>query len=196
MVHFPYWQAAVRREIMEHPAAGAAIEDKCSTCHMPMAHYMAKITDTKGTVFGHLPLSKAGTQANLLAHDGVACTICHQITADKLGDRESFTGGFNVDTQEPLGQRTVYGPFEVDAGRRRVMQSSSLMMPEKADHIQSSEFCATCHTLYTHALGKNGEDLGELPEQVPYLEWQHSSYQGMKSCQSCHMPELPEATAV
>lgn len=37
-------------------------------------------------------------------------------------------------------------------------------------HLQSSELCATCHTLYTHALGPGGEVIGELPEQVPYLE--------------------------
>ena len=35
----PYWHAAVRREVLDHPAAQAAIEDKCSTCHMPMARF-------------------------------------------------------------------------------------------------------------------------------------------------------------
>ncbi len=33
----PYWHAGVRREVIDHPTAQAAIEDKCSTCHMPMA---------------------------------------------------------------------------------------------------------------------------------------------------------------
>ena len=37
----PYWQASVRRETMDHPAAAAAIEDECSKCHMPMARYQA-----------------------------------------------------------------------------------------------------------------------------------------------------------
>src|ERR1044071_1923923 len=32
----PYWQAAVRRETLDHPQASAAIQDTCSTCHMPM----------------------------------------------------------------------------------------------------------------------------------------------------------------
>ena len=32
----PYWHAAVRREVTDHPSAQAAIEDKCSTCHMPI----------------------------------------------------------------------------------------------------------------------------------------------------------------
>jgi hypothetical protein len=61
--------------------------------------------------------------------------------------------------------------------------------------------CATCHTLYTQALGPKGEPIGELPEQVPYLEWRHSAFStkerrqgvpedGDRSCQSCHMPPV------
>lgn len=38
-----------------------------------------------------------------------------------------------------------------------------------------------------------GEDLGAFPEQVPYLEWQHSAYRDEQSCQSCHMPVVDEA---
>ena len=33
----PYWQAAVRRETIDHPESRAAIENECSICHMPMA---------------------------------------------------------------------------------------------------------------------------------------------------------------
>ncbi|MGH8639797.1 MAG: hypothetical protein ACREUZ_21935, partial [Burkholderiales bacterium] len=32
----PYWQAAVRREVIDHPKAAAGIEDECAVCHMPM----------------------------------------------------------------------------------------------------------------------------------------------------------------
>ena len=31
----PYWQAAARREMLEHPTAAAAIQGECSKCHMP-----------------------------------------------------------------------------------------------------------------------------------------------------------------
>src|SRR5438093_1321201 len=37
----PYWQASVRREAIDHPAAQALIEDECSICHMPIARYEA-----------------------------------------------------------------------------------------------------------------------------------------------------------
>lgn len=184
----PYWQAAVRREVLDHPAAQSAIEDECATCHMPMADASARAAGEKGRVFGYLPVGTAATPMAQLAVAGVSCTVCHQITGEGLGERESFVGGFVVDTAAPLGERQAFGPYEVDQGRRTLMQSASLFVPAKADHIQSSELCATCHTLFTHTLGPDGEVIGELPEQVPYLEWRHSAYRGVRSCQSCHMP--------
>jgi hypothetical protein len=192
----PYWQAGVRREIMDHAGAKAAIEDKCSSCHMPMARFMARTAGKQGGVFQHLPVAPAVTEVDILAANGVSCSMCHQITEEKLGTEESFTAGFVVDTQKPLGQRAVYGPFDVDDGRTRVMQSSTQFVPTMKTHIQDSAFCATCHTLYTHALGPNGEVVGELPEQVPYLEWKHSAYKESRNCQSCHMPVLAQATAI
>ena len=76
------------------------------------------------------------------------------------------------------------------------MRSASRFEPARADHVQSSDLCATCHTLYTHALGPDGEVVGELPEQVPYLEWRHSDYRGRRSCQSCHMPVVSGEMAI
>ncbi|HEX6493876.1 MAG TPA: hypothetical protein VF018_00240, partial [Acidobacteriaceae bacterium] len=35
----PYWQSSVRRESIDHPGSQAAIEDDCSTCHMPLTHF-------------------------------------------------------------------------------------------------------------------------------------------------------------
>lgn len=192
----PYWQAGVRREIMDHTGAQDAIEDKCSSCHMPMARYMAKTAGKKGTVFEHLPVAPALTEEDALAANGVSCTMCHQITEEKLGTEESFTAGFEVDTQTPLGQRAVYGPFDVDDGRTRVMKSSAQFVPTMKNHLQDAAFCASCHTLYTHALGPDGKVVGELPEQVPYLEWKHSAYKESRNCQSCHMPVLTQPSAV
>ncbi|MFO7875054.1 MAG: hypothetical protein R6U55_00535 [Desulfovermiculus sp.] len=116
--------------------------------------------------------------------------MCHQIKKDKLGTEESFTAGFVVDSTTPLGQRSIFGPYDVDQGRTRIMQSASQMVPRTELHVQDSALCASCHTLYTHARGPNGEILGQLPEQVPYLEWKHSAFYQNTSCQSCHMPQL------
>jgi hypothetical protein len=186
----PYWQASVRRETLAHPSAAKSIQDECSACHMPMTRYRAKAQGQKGSVFAHLPILPARGQAGLLAADGVSCSMCHQIQEDELGTRESFTAGFVVDPDTPLGKRQAFGPYDVDQGRTRIMQSASQMVPSTAAHVQDSTLCASCHTLYTHTRGPEGQVLGELPEQVPYLEWKHSDYEGSKSCQSCHMPQL------
>ena len=192
----PYWQAAVRREVIEHPSAQALIEDECSACHMPMARYSSKVAGHEGQVFAHLPVGKGGSPAATLAADGVSCSACHQITAKGLGNRSSFTGGFDVDATTPAGRRTVHGPFVVDGGRAHVMQSASGYVPAQGTHQSSSEICASCHTLITQAFGPDGKVVGELPEQVPYLEWEHSAYRTTRSCQSCHMPEVEEPMAV
>jgi len=181
----PYWQAAVRRETLDHPAASDAIQDECAKCHMPMARYEA-----------HAAPAAGGPRATALARDGVSCTMCHQITARDLDSEESFVGGFHVDTAAAWGDRPIYGPFRVDTGRVTIMRSASSFTPEEGTHLQSSELCATCHTLYTHALGPDGEVIGELPEQVPYLEWRHSDYPGRRSCQSCHMPVVEDPVPV
>ena len=192
----PYWQAAVRREVTDHPKAAAAIEHECSACHMPMTRYAARIAGAKGPVFAHLPVGAAQTPDALLAADGVSCTTCHQIGPDKLGSRESFTAGFVVDDKTPAGQRRVFGHYDIVPGNARMMRSASSFTPSAATHLQSSEMCATCHTLYTHALGPGGAVLGELPEQVPFLEWRHSAYRTEKSCQACHMPVVPEPVPI
>jgi len=192
----PYWQAAVRRETLDHPEHSAAIQNECSACHMPMDRYQAKVAGTKGQVFAHLTAAARGTPAAALATDGVSCSICHQITPQKLGTRASFTAGFVVDTTRPLGQREVYGPFDVERGLAQVMLSASELQPKKSEHVRQSELCATCHTLFTHALGAGGAHGGALPEQVPYLEWKHSAYREERSCQSCHMPAAGEPVPI
>jgi hypothetical protein len=187
----PYWQAGVRREIMDHPAARAAIEDECSVCHMPMARYQSKLSGHEGQVFAHIPFDPE-RPVDRLAADGVSCSLCHRISREKLGSPESFVGRFVIDAKDPEGERPVYGPFEVDAGRTRIMRSATGFRPTEAKHIRQSELCATCHTLYTKALGPQGQVIGELPEQVPYHEWLHSGYRERQSCQDCHMPVVQE----
>ena len=188
----PYWQASVRREVLDHPTRQADIEDECAVCHMPMARATAKAAGRLGQVFAHLG---ADDDASRLAADGVSCTMCHQIGRGKLGTPESFNGGFVVNPPLKDGS-AIFGPFKVDAGRTRLMHSAAGMTPVESGHVQQSELCATCHTLYTEAFGPDGAVIGTLPEQVPYLEWRHSAYQRERSCQSCHMPEVAEPTRI
>jgi hypothetical protein len=183
----PYWQAAVRRELMDFPKAAEAIEDECSICHMPMTTFTARAAGGKGRILPHLPVGRVDDPDAAFASDGVACSVCHQIQPTNLGSPSSFTGKYVIDATTPAGQRGVFGPFAIDAGRVRVMQSSSSFVPSQAAHIQQSELCATCHTLFTHSLAPNAASRA-FPEQTPYLEWQQSAYRGSQTCQSCHMP--------
>jgi hypothetical protein len=122
--------------------------------------------------------------------------VCHQITPDNFGKRESFVGGFKIDTTRPIGERPVYGPFKIEKGQSSMMVSSATFKPTEGAHIRDSELCATCHTLFTQALGPQGQPIGELPEQVPYQEWLHSDYRTTQSCQTCHMPTVMEDVPV
>lgn len=189
----PYWQAGVRREVMDHPAAQALIEDECAICHMPMARFEAHRAGHEARVLALLPFNRKDPSSRLAA-DGVSCTLCHQISEQKLGSRESFVGGFVIDAERPRRERHIYGRLKVEPGVRRVMQSSTGgFTPIESEHIRRSELCATCHTLITKALGPDGKVIGELPEQVPYQEWLHSAWRQKASCQDCHMPAARRA---
>ena len=191
----PYFQGSVRREIVDHPESRAAIEDTCSTCHMPMARYEAKLRGKPGEVFA--ALARTHNAEGAKAIDGVSCSVCHQIGTQRLGKPESFSGGFVIDAPEASDSRPVFGPFDVASDLSRVMRSSSEgYSPRKDDHIRQSELCATCHTLYNQPLGAGAASAEKLPEQVPYLEWLHSEYKDKKSCQSCHMPAVDEMAPI
>lgn len=193
----PYWLAAVRRETIDHPRAAAEIEDECAVCHMPMSRAQSTALGRRGQVFAHLPARVKQAPLDALAHDGVSCTVCHQISAKNLGSPESFTGGFVLEPADSNEEPRLFGPFAIDNGRTTIMRSASGFRPTEATHIGQSEMCATCHTLYTHARGANGEVIARFPEQVPYLEWQNSAFPSeQQTCQSCHMPVVAEHTPI
>ena len=175
----PYWQASVRRELIDHASARVTIEDECSRCHMPMTNERARAAGGKGRVFDELD--------DPLALDGVACSVCHEISPAGLGQPSSYNGGFVID---PRGWPRIYGPFDVEPPQTSLMRSALGVVPVRGDHIRSAELCATCHTLYTTELDAQGRAVGHFPEQVPYLEWLQSDDRGKQTCQDCHMPAV------
>ena len=186
----PTGRRAFAARSIDHAEAKAAIEDECSKCHMPMARYQAKFEGHEGEIFSHLSFG-SDDRMDRFAQDGVSCSLCHQITKDKLGTRESLVGGFVIDTTKTAGERDEYGPFKIDNGETRIMRTSSGgYHPAEGEHVRQSELCATCHTLITDALGPGGQKIGELPEQMPYQEWYTSDFREKQSCQNCHMPTV------
>ena len=184
----PYWKAAVRREIADHPQMQDQIEDICSICHLPMFRTQAVADGRSGELLRYFE-GGFSPEEQKIAADGVSCTVCHQISAENLGEHGSFDDGYQIEPSLPERTR-AYGPYEVTAGRQRIMRSASAFVPGEGAHIQRSEVCATCHTLFTPAMDADGRVIGEFAEQVPYLEWKHSAYRETDSCQDCHMPEV------
>lgn len=179
----PLWCAVMEAEIKERPALKALIENKCQTCHAPLARHQAEADGTN-------ELSFAAAVASPLAGEGVGCTLCHQIQPGNLGTPASFTGHYQIGTN-----RQIFGPYQDVL--TMPMQRHVNYTPEFGAHTQDSALCATCHTLFTPVIDDGGRIVGEFPEQTPYLEWQQSDYaQRGQHCQDCHMPRMDEAVKV
>ena len=203
----PFWQAKVVSETSRNPAIKQVIEEKCVTCHMPMAwrqlntDKQAYGTESSGTPFD--TFADPITPLHEAALDGVSCSLCHQIEDQGLGTKENFSGKFSIDTQTPAPERPIFGPYEETVPEP--MQTSIGFTPLYSSHTNDSALCATCHTLYTPYLDSAGNIAGEFPEQTPYLEWLHSAYGEplgtrhnitekvgtVRLCQECHMPHSP-----
>lgn len=185
----PYWQASVRAEVLNNPEYDSIIQDKCTTCHTPMARTTRVFAADTGVLLDDGFLNTEN-DLHILAIDGISCTLCHQINQEHLGEEESYDGGYVIDPDQPKGERVNYGPYEVAEENVILMRSASGYAPVQGEHIQTSEFCGACHTLYTPTVDNNGEIAGLFPEQMPYIEWLASDYAGQQSCQDCHMPEV------
>lgn len=191
----PYWQATVRSEVLTHPQYDAIIQDKCTTCHTPMAHATLAVDDQPGLALD-AGLLDIANPLHALSIDGISCTLCHQIQEDGFGALESFSGHYAIDTTTPAGERVNFGPYPVPPGQAAIMQMASGYIPVESAHVARAELCATCHTLYTPYVDAAGEIAGEFPEQTPYLEWLHSAYVDSRACQDCHMPTADGAVQI
>jgi hypothetical protein len=186
----PYWQASMRAETLAHPALDVVIQDTCTTCHMPMARTTQNFGGVEGIALEDGFLNP-GNELHAFGIDGTSCTLCHQIEPDQFGEHESFDGGYVIDATLPTGERLNHGPYEIATDHSTIMQSTSGYIPQQGTHIQTSEMCATCHTLFTPTIDNNGEIVGLFAEQTPYLEWLASDFAEKQSCQDCHLPEAP-----
>jgi hypothetical protein len=192
--HDPYWLASVRRETLDHRPAQAQIENECSACHLPIPNVEAKAAGRPAGIFAHVKATGFDSQ---VAADGVTCSVCHQISSERLGQADSYNGNFVITAPARGNVHPEYGPYDIAAGLKEVMRSSTGgLEPNRGDHIRSARLCATCHTLITTARDAEGRKTGSLNEQMPYPEWLHSDYRDRQTCQECHMPPVDGATPV
>jgi hypothetical protein len=186
----PIWKAKVASEITRNPKFTSIIENKCATCHMPMARTQAKF-EGSAVEIGEKGYLNAQNPFHESAMDGVSCTLCHQIQDSNLGSEGSFSGKYKIDPSTKRPYRYIFGPYRNPLGNP--MRNMAGFTPAYSSHIKTSELCATCHTLFTPTVDASGNVVGEFPEQTPYLEWKHSVYGSGgnlgKSCEKCHMPE-------
>ena len=180
----PYWQAAVRREVIDHPTAQAAIEDKCSTCHMPMARFDAAAAGGQGQVFANLAPRRRSTRSRP--------TACRAPCA--IRSRPRTRASTRASTAASRSQPHGGAPRRVRAARRRRGPASRHALGDDvhADRGDAHPAIGALRDL-PHALSRQrstppGQAIGTLPEQVPYQEWLHSELSRRRE-----LPELPHA---
>ncbi len=175
----PLWRAMVAEEVDNFPQHQELIESTCLKCHSPMGY-------TEAIYNGQSGYSMAELKQDPLANDGVSCTVCHQIKPDNFGTQQSYSGNYIIQADSIL-----YGPYENSDTTLmwQIIGYKSRFSP----HMNQSELCATCHTLYTPTLDEQGNVIGSFPEQTPYIEWKNSVYSAQNiQCQDCHMPKIDD----
>ena len=173
----PLWRAMVAEEVSNFPQHQELIESTCLKCHSPMGY-------TQAIYNGQSGYSMAELKQDPLANDGVSCTVCHQIKPDNFGTQQSYSGNYVIHADSIL-----YGPYE--NSDTTLMWAIIGYKAQFSPHVNQSELCATCHTLFTPTMDAQGNIVGEFPEQTPYIEWKNSIYPSQNiQCQDCHMPKI------
>jgi len=210
----PYWHAVLESELHLYPNLTDELNDTCTRCHAPMANEVGRRTGNpiqalnSGSIengdFVQGFLEKDGLDETFNhAMDGVSCTLCHQIADDgNLGTDASMTGGFFIQeyAEAEKENRPAYGQYTDPDGV--YMQVNSEFNPVYGAHLSTSESCATCHNLNTTPVDRQGNTVGQshFAEQAMYTEWENSDFNVggplEQSCQSCHMPVVPEAVPI
>jgi hypothetical protein len=131
----PFWQAKVASEVDSNPHLEEVIEDKCATCHMPMAYTQANVDGSPTTILNEGFLDPTNT-LHKAAMDGNSCTLCHQIIDPVLGE-------YHIDTTTEPPDRLIYGPFE--SPQKLAMKLETDFKPVYSEHVSESVLCGTCH---------------------------------------------------
>jgi hypothetical protein len=131
----PIWQAKVASEVSRTPGLKAVIEDKCTTCHMPMAYTQANADGTPALILDDGFLNPSNP-LHEIAMDGNSCTLCHQIVDPVLGK-------YTIDTSTEPPDRLNYGPFTNP--QQMAMRNGSGFTPVFGEQTLESTLCGTCH---------------------------------------------------
>ena len=93
---------AGRRPARGDRSSGACRGDRGRVLHLPHADDHLSGPRRRATRQGvRTPSHRRPRRRDPLAADGVSCTVCHQITNERLGTPESFTGGYVLNVASP-----------------------------------------------------------------------------------------------
>jgi hypothetical protein len=131
----PLWQAMVASEVSRNPQLKEVIEDKCASCHMPMAYTQAD-TDGSSTLMFDEGFLNESNPLNEAAMDGNSCTLCHQIVDPELGT-------YHIDTSTDSPDRLLYGPYE--GYSQSTMKGFVGYTNVYGEQTTGSTLCGSCH---------------------------------------------------
>ena len=202
----PYFMAVVRSEATILPEASDQIQETCAGCHLPMADLSAQAAGSSRSFLDNA--AKPGHQLHGLYAEGTSCMLCHQLNEVQTEGSLAFLDSklfidFSLPAAGGAGSasgaggagsaRKLYGYHQIDSAGQQPMLEAFGYRSVQSDAERKSAICKVCHTLYTDSFTVDGIATGtKLPEQVPALEWLHSSLAD-QSCQSCHMPVISAA---
>jgi hypothetical protein len=160
----------------------------CGDCHTP-----AQDAATPGAI--------DFAAATGIAHtEGVTCDLCHKIQAVTPGPAAGMDGGITLlrpsEDTNVIGQEfepIIFGPYpDVIV---------PVMRGTYAPQFRDAAWCSSCHEYAQQALHPDQSvDAARWPNGVPVLEtWTEYQAGGFEAlgvtCQTCHMPSLPEESS-
>ena len=107
------------------------------------------VYDVTGGRATRLEVSFTGERLDV---DGVSCAVCHKISTEKLGTRESYNGGFVVQTPPDPNARPEYGPFDPEPGHD-YMRIARLLEDEVGATIARPEQAVCCRVSWRNRAG-------------------------------------------
>ena len=78
----PYYLAGVSINVARYPEYSAAIETKCSTCHMPMAHWRPRRKQRHRRTEHHLRRKRLSRPPASTPHIGFRWRLLHHLSSD------------------------------------------------------------------------------------------------------------------
>ena len=193
----PYWQAGVRTRSARSSRGAQRDSGRVRDVpHADVSHRSAHHGD-EGSVFAHLACH-CGKRIDPIGSRMTAWRARSAIRSPTRisARRPASPAAMSSDADRSACLERADADLRPVQDRARNHHDHALgdgIPADRSAHVRQSELCATCHTLVTKARGPNGEVIGELPEQMPFLEWKHSAFAGeQRSCQSCHMPVVEE----